>query len=164
MRIFNPDIDRLAALLLPTFLRTRFNYALTRALLQPVSTLLDVFNANRSRNLYNLSHNGQVCYLRALLNDTFDVSLRRIIIDDTMRYDWSWIYPEATDRPMWLAPIAIGTVRIASEQYTNDEGTDFTIIVPSDISRDIIPQMISLVNYYKLAGKRYSIIFTDEQD
>ena len=159
MRIFQIDIDRLTALLLPTFLRSRFTFAWVRAMLQPVSSLLDRFNSNRSRNLYNLTHNGQVCYLRALLNDSFDVSQRRIKIDDTARYDWTWIYTEAADRPLWL-----GVVPVASEQYTGDEGTDFTVIVPAEISRDIVPQMISLVNYYKLAGKRYSIIFSDEQN
>ncbi len=154
MRLFQIDIDRLIALLLPTFLRTRINFALVRAMVQPVATLLDRLNANRTTNLYNLGHNGQVCYLRTLLNDAFDVSQRRIRIDDTVRYDWTWIYPEDTDRPLWLE-----VVPIASEQFTGDEGTDFTVIVPADIDRSITPQMISLINYYKLAGKRYSIQF-----
>jgi hypothetical protein len=154
MRLFQIDIDRLASLLLPTFLRTRIIFAFVRAMIQPVSTLLDKFNSNRTNNLYDLGHNGQVCYLRALLNDSFDTDLRRIRIVDTERFDWTFIYPEATDRPLWL-----NIVEVASEDFTGDDATDFSVIVPAGISQTVKPQMISLINYYKLTGKRYSIIF-----
>lgn len=154
MRLFQIDIDRLVSLLLPTFLRTRFNFVFVRAMVQPVYTILDKFRANREANLYKIGHNGQVCYLQAVLNDAFDTDLRRIRIGDTERMNWTFIYPEAADHPLWLE-----TVAVASEAFTSDEGTDFAVVVPSDISQDLKPQMISLVNYYKLAGKRYSIIF-----
>ncbi|HBL74255.1 MAG TPA: hypothetical protein DD458_03410 [Prolixibacteraceae bacterium] len=122
-------------------------------MVQPLSTILDKFRANREANLYKLGHNGQVCYLQAILNDAFDTSLRRIRIGDTERMNWTFIYPDASDHPLWLE-----TVQVASEAFTSDEGTDFAVVVPSEISQDLKPQMISLVNYYKLAGKRYSII------
>ena len=154
MRIFEIDINRLVMLLIPTFLRKRVVFAFARAMVQPVYSLMSRFEANREANLYNMHHNGQICYLRAVLNDAFDMEQRRIRIDDSERYDWTFVYPEATDRPLWLE-----TVLIASEAFTADEGTDFTVTVPDDLSRAIIPQMISLVNYYKLAGKRYSIVF-----
>jgi hypothetical protein len=154
MRLFQIDIDRLVSLLLPTFLRTRIDFVFVRAMFQPVSTVLDRFNINRSGNLYNLGHNGQICYLRALLNDAFDTDLRRISVDDIERYDWVYIYPESADRPVWL-----DTVVIASEDFTGDTATDFVVTVPADINQSVKPQMISLINYYKLAGKRYSIIF-----
>lgn len=154
MRLFEIDINRLVVLLLPTFLRGKELFAFARAMVQPVYSLMGWFEVNRQANLYNLKHNGQVCYLRAVLNDAFDMQLRRIRLEDSERLDWVFVYPEAADRPLWL-----DTVVIASEAFTSDEGTDFTVIVPSDLSRAIIPQMISLVNYYKLAGKRYSIVF-----
>ena len=154
MTLFQIDIDRLATLLLPTFLRTRINFAFVRAMLQPVDTALDSFNSSRTNNLYNLNHNGQVCHLRGMMNDYFDVDLRRIRIEDTVRYGWLFVYPESADRPLWLE-----TVSVASDAFTSDEGADFTVIVPADISRDMKPRMISLINYYKLAGKRYAIIF-----
>lgn len=154
MRLFQINIDRLVLLLLPTFLRTPMIFAVVRAMVQPVYTLLDLFNSNRTSNLYNLGHNGQVCYLRAMLNDVFDTDQRRIRISDTERYDWTFIYPEAADNPLWL-----DTVVIASEDFTGDDASDFSVIVPEGISQAIRPQMISLINYYKLVGKRYSIIF-----
>jgi hypothetical protein len=160
MRLFQIDINRLVVLLLPTFLRTRINFAFARAMIQPVDTMMDWFNATREANLYNLKHNGQTCYLRAVLNDIFDTELRRIRIGDSERFDWTYIYPEATDRPLWLSPIDTGiTVLLASEAFTSDEGTDFSVIIPPGIPKAIRPQLISVINYYKLAGKRYSILF-----
>lgn len=154
MRLFEIDINRLVVLLIPTFLRNKINFAFVRAMVQPVYSLMSRFEANRQANIYNIGHNGQVCYLRAVLNDAFDMELRRIRLEDSARYDWTFVYPEAADQPLWLE-----TVLIASEAFTGDEGTDFTVICPGDLSRAIVPQMISLLNYYKLAGKRYSIIF-----
>lgn len=154
MRLFEIDINRLVLLLMPTFLRQRINFAFARAMVQPVYSLMGWFEANRQANLYNLKHNGQVCYLRAMLNDAFDNELRRIRIEDSERWDWTFIYPEETDRPLWLE-----TVLIASDAFTTDEGTDFMVIVPAQLGTVIRPQMISLLNYYKLAGKRYSILF-----
>jgi len=163
MRLFEIDINRLVVLLMPTFLRKRFNFALVRAMIQPVSTVMSLFEANRGANLYNMKHNGQVCYLRAVLNDAFDVEQRRIRIEDSERWDWTFIYQETEDKPLWLAlRQAQEPVLIASDAFTTDEGTDFMVIVPGfdELSqRAIRPQMISLVNYYKLAGMRYSIIF-----
>ena len=154
MRLFQIDIDRLVLLLLPTFLRTQITYLFVRAMVQPVSTLLGLFGINRSGNLYNLGHNGQVCYLRAMLNDAFDTDLRRIRIEDTERFDWTFIFTESEDRPVWL-----DTIVIASEEFIGEDSTDFTVIVPAGIDQSVKPQMISLINYYKLVGKRYSIIF-----
>jgi len=152
MKLF--DINRLVVLLIPTFLRKRFNFALVRAMVQPVSTVMSLFEANRQANLYNLNHNGQVCKLRAVLNDAFDVEQRRIRIEDSERWDWTFVYQESEDKPLWL-----DTLLIASDAFTSDAGTDFTVVVPASLGEAIRPQMISLVNYYKLAGKRYSIIF-----
>lgn len=154
MTQFRIDIDRLVTLLLLPDLRVRFNFIFVRAMVQPVASLLDKFKLNRSNNLYDLEHNGQVCYLRSMLNDWFDPSERRITIEDTVRYNWTFIYPEAADQPLWLE-----TVPVASEAYTSDEGVDFTVNVPAELGTGIKPRMISLINYYKLAGKRYAINF-----
>jgi len=154
MRLFLIDIDRLVSLLLPTFLRKQFTFALVRAMTQSVYTLLDLFSTNRSANLYSLGHNGQACYLRAMLNDAFDTALRRIRIEDTERYDWAFVFTESEDKPLWL-----DTVVIASEEFIGEDSTDFTVIVPAGIDQTVKPQMISQINYYKLVGKRYSIIF-----
>jgi hypothetical protein len=154
MRLFQIDMDRLALLLLPTFVRTVTVYVAVRAMLQPIATLLDKFNKNRESNLYNIGHNGQECKLRAMLNDVFDPVQRRITIEDTDRYEFTFVYREAADRPVWL-----NTVEVASEGYTSFIATDFTVTVPQGIPRSVRPQMISLINYYKLTGIRYSIKF-----
>ena len=153
MRLFQINWDRLVLLLLPIQLRVAVNFVLFRAMIQPVTTLHTIFLASRTDNLYKLQHNGQVCYLRAMLNDSFDISKRRIDIEDTGRNDWTFVYSESTNKPLLLE-----TVIVASEHLTDDEGTDFTVIVPSEFNRQQ-SQIISLVNYYKLAGKRYSIVY-----
>jgi len=153
MRLFRTNWDRLVLLLLPIQLRVAVNFVLFRAMIQSIYTLNDRFLANRTDNLYKLKHNGQVCYLRAMLNDSFDITNRRIMIEDTGRNDWTFVYNEAQNKPLLLE-----TVIIVSEHLTNDEGTDFTVKVPAEFS-PLQSQIISLVNYYKLAGKRYSIVF-----
>lgn len=154
MQLFRIDWDRFVLLLLPIRLRVTELFVMARAIIQPVMSVHSRFMLNRADNLYKMSHNGQVCHLRAMLNDTFDTQLRRITIEDTRRYDWTFVYKENADKPLLLE-----TVVIASEQFTTGEGTDFTVFVPSSISFSVKPQMISLINFYKLAGKRYSIIF-----
>lgn len=154
MRLFLIDWDRLVLLLLPIRLRAIELFVIARAMVQPISTLYSRLMLNREGNKYKMSHNGQVCYLRKMLNDTFDTELRRITIEDTERYEWTLVYRELMDKPVLL-----DTVVISSEQFTSDEGTDFTVFVPATMNRNIRAQMISLINFYKLAGKRYSIIY-----
>jgi len=84
----------------------------------------------------------------------FDTAQRRITVEDTERYEFTYVYREAADRPVWL-----NTVEVASEGYTTGTGTDFTVTVPQAISQSVRPQMISLINYYKVTGIRYSIKF-----
>lgn len=154
MKLFQINFNNLTIQLLPTFMRQPVVMAFVRAAMQPVFTLVDRFNISRNNNIYNLQHNGQRCYLRSMLNDAFDPDQRRITIDDTIAYDWLYIYPESADQPLWLE-----TRLIASLQYTGIEGTDFTVFCNGACSVGSRPQMVALLNYYKLAGKRYSIIF-----
>lgn len=153
---FRIDIDRLTVLLLPTFMRTAIVYALARAMVQPLSTLQGMFASHRASNLYNAGHNGQTCHLRGMLNDAFDPLLRRITIDDTERHEFMFVYHETDDKPLW-AEKEPAAVLLVSERYATGEGVDFAATVPGDISIAARPQMVSMLNYYKLAGKRYTI-------
>jgi hypothetical protein len=111
----------------------------------------------REAKLYDLMITPQVCYLERLLRDRFDYVQRRIEIEDAVWYGPVFIFQQAELQPQWLytasesQPIFI---------FTNGEAgqlrDDFVIKVPLDIVFDE-SEMRSLVNIFKLAGKRYKI-------
>lgn len=148
---YNININKLTALLTPTFLRKERHLAWLRALHYPLNGLADRFNFNRNENLYNLAHNGQVCYLRKVLNDRFDVSQRRIEIADGNRYKRPYIYTDGERKPKFL-----GTMYLRDDADYGDTGLDFLVLVPSDLKYNSY-EMRALVDFYKLASKRYKI-------
>ena len=84
MSVFDVDFSStgLPKYLVPVRLRQSKMLAWLQALVSPVSYLYGLFGINRKNNLYDLSRNGQVCYLQAALNDVFDATYRRIFITD----------------------------------------------------------------------------------
>lgn len=95
MRLFQIDYRRLVVLLLPTFLRRSRMYAFLTGMVFGVEELHRRFTRSRDANLLRLRRNGQVCYLRALLNDELDAVQRRIRLDDASQPgEWVMIYDE----------------------------------------------------------------------
>ena len=82
MSVYDVKIKRLALLLLPTALRKPLVAAFMQSAVQGCSVLHGEFMRWRDDKDYRLWHNGQVCHLRAVLNDTFDQTERRITVDD----------------------------------------------------------------------------------
>lgn len=148
---YNLDINKLTALLTPTFLRKEKFLAWLRALHFPLIKVLDDFNFNRNENLYNLAHNGQVCYLRGALNDRFDRNQRRIKIADGNRYQRQYIYTRAEQKPRYL-----GKIYLYDRADYGDTGVDFIVLIPKGLSYNTY-EMKALVDFYKLASKRYKI-------
>ena len=145
------DYNRLAVMLLPTFLRRDRMTAWLRSLLTPVSSLYDDWFAFRLRNIYQLAHNGQVVYLRAALNDSFDPSDRRIQIIDGNKFKRKFIYTNPEQKPRFLGMIFINR----SADFA-DTGVDFIVAVPNDLMFNQV-DMDALINFYKIASKRYKI-------
>lgn len=84
-------------LLLPTFLRRPRIYAFLSAMVFGIEELHRQFTRQRDANLLRCRRNGQVCYLRALLNDELDPVQRRITLDDASQPgEWVMIYDEKT--------------------------------------------------------------------
>ena len=106
----------------------------------------------RSDNLYKLAHNSQICYLRKALNDRFDPSLRRIEISSGNAFTRQYIYTDGEQKPKWL-----GTMYLHGDEDYEDTGVDFIVKVPTDLVFSIYA-MTALVDFYKLASKRYKII------
>jgi hypothetical protein len=76
MGFFDIDYNVKAWQSLPVRLRQAVQYAWLKVLVSPVVYLAGLFKVNRDANLYELAHDGQVCFLEAVLNDTFDPVVR----------------------------------------------------------------------------------------
>lgn len=148
---YNLDINKLTALLTPTFLRKEKFLARLRALHFPLIKVIDDFNFHRNENLYNLTHNGQVCHLRKVLNDRFDVSARRIKITDGNRYKREYIYTLGEQKPRYL-----GKMYLRQNTDYSDTGVDFIVLIPRGLIYNEY-EMKALIEFYKLASKRYKI-------
>jgi hypothetical protein len=159
--IFEINYKRLALLLLPTFLRRDVIVAFLRAMTMPAVTLYDLFMSNRKNNLYKLKMNGQVCYLRRVLNDAFPSANGAIQIESSKSVG-GWQYAWDKDYDPYLRYLLIadeGTIfRDKSAILQSVNG--FIVSVPRALhSVNNDAKLRSLLNAYKLLGKSYTIIY-----
>lgn len=178
--VFNISYKRLVVLLLPTFLRQSLVFILLASLTRPIVKLYDTFKVARQQNIDRINQTGQVCYLRGMLNNTFDPTLRRIRIDDGNVADWQILYKEETfndvdhGQPLYVKSASNivtdvlgnkllllgndGVVMVVKRGDVGAIGFDFFVKIPTAL-RGIADenQIKALVNYYKLASKRYEI-------
>ena len=151
---YSVDYRRLALLLTPTFLRKPVLNAVLYALIKPIETLHFIWSRFREDNIYKLEKTGQVCYLRGALNDVFDPDLRRIYIDGSGgNAEKTFIYTPAENQTKYL-----GTLYLRASLEFADNGADFLVFVPSGIVASQSFELRALIDFYKLAGKRYLII------
>ena len=160
-RIYNVDFNRLVLLLTPVFWRKRKFIDFLSALIAPVINLKFDFDIFRRQSIYKVVHNGQVGLLEKVLNDAFDVEQRRIYIIDSVDVDPLYIYTNPEARPVY-----IGTQYVYDNSSFNDADFDFLVIVPISLKpsapldiTNFENKMKALVNYYKLASKRYKIVY-----
>lgn len=109
---------------------------------------------------YRLAHNGQACYLTALINDFFDPELRRIyILEDDMVNGGSIIYRRSEDNARHTPLRASGRAYIINRRgFGGTSGLDFWICVPSELSTRIdIYRLRAIVKAYRLTSKRFEI-------
>lgn len=161
--MFEVDFRKLVVLLLPTFWRERKFIAWLYSLVAPVRTIHYNFMQLRERHWYDLQHNGQVCYLEKALNDSFDNELRRIEIGEGSSTEQTYIYTHAENRPVYLS-----VYYLQSRAEIKKISIDFVVKIPQDVyerekqtqedGKDRFFNIEDVVNYYKLAGKRYEII------
>ncbi|SDC52234.1 hypothetical protein [Williamwhitmania taraxaci] len=174
-KVYEVDFKRLVVLLLPTFLRKPLLYALLKAMARPVVSTHTAFMAARRQALYKANHTGQVCYLRGCLNDAFDAEQRRLYISDAESLGWCILYkketfpPEGKGKPIILTVGAKqsktlvfadgkGARFVSKQGSVGAVGADFAVMVPMALRGRIDEsRIVSLVNFYKLASKRYMI-------
>jgi hypothetical protein len=163
-KIFEINYKRLALLLLPTFLRRDVLVAFLRAMTAPVVTLYNLSVINRKNNLYRLRMNGQVCYLRKVLNDAFPYADGTIRIEDekiTGRWSYAWDIDNAKGAVLLAHDLSAGQVtKIWDREAIMDKVNNFVVVCPKKIHNDNNNIKIkSILNTYKLLSKSYRIIY-----
>ena len=155
--MFQLDYQRLIAMLLPFSLRKEIMLAWLNTLLSPVKGLYIDFLKYRNQANYKMEHNGQVVYLQKVLNDRFDPDDKRIRIRDGSKYDSVYVFRANENKVQYL-----NKIYLYDHLSYGDTGADFQVYVPADIpiweKSSLKVELRSLLNYYKLAGKRYKLI------
>lgn len=159
-----PMIKDLAAQLLRTVDQIAWLYCLCH----PLTELYDLFKLFRSDAIYKLDHNCQICYLVAVLNDSFDPELRRIRLENIQVVEPLNFYEPVENEDIYFyedvpedAPVYF---------YGDDDGistgADFTVMVPADLQpgtpealNAFLIKMKGEIDYYKLYCKAYQIFF-----
>lgn len=158
---YNVNVRKLALLLLPTFLRRPLLVALTCAAVSPLGYIHNLFAKFRGATSYTLTHNGQACYLRAVLNDYFDEGLRRITVTDpASSAGLLLIYHRQTDREV-LVPIRSSdrTMLISGRGFGGASSIDFVVNIPIELRGLDEVRLKAVVNTYKLVSKRFAISY-----
>lgn len=169
--IFDINFDKWIASMLPTFLRRRRLFAFCRALCSPFylgeAGIYTRFLQVRGDHIYRLSHNGQVCYLRAALNSAFGLK-KGFEIDDAEDYNGEWIYAKDPTMPHQLLAVdeqknplqAEGepppehpTPLLADEAMLNAPRNSFIVRVPGNIYATQLDMVKAIVEQYKLPSK-----------
>lgn len=161
MSKYDIHIKRLGLLLLPTFLRRPLLASLLYAVLTPLGYLHTRFMLFRQDATYRLGHNGQVCHLRAVLNDTFDPELRRITITDTAQnIGVLFVYLREEARAVLVPQRETGTTQLVNRRgFGGVSGYDFIVNVPLTLRGLDESRLKAVVNTYKLVSKRFAISY-----
>lgn len=168
--------------MLPTFLRRRRIFAFCRALCSPlycgVEGLYNRFLQKRGDHIFSLSHNGQVCYIRAALNYAFGLS-KGFEIDDADSYQGEWVF--AKDASMTQQLTAVDEHRnpeLAGEETSpdypmpllSDEAkltmahNSFIVRVPSNIYTTQLDKVKAIVDRYRLPSKTPIYVITNSSN
>lgn len=164
---YSVDFYRLVLQLLPTFLRQPLIFGLLRAAVIGLLAVYKAFIAHRNGNIYRLTHNGQVCYLRAVLNDAYKSRYGRFDIL-TIERNGDWLYAitetgtqirlassenQLNDAGKYVDDNAKVPV-LANELMLNAEQNNFIVSVPADLYQTSLADIAALVDKYKLISKR----------
>ena len=158
-KTFNVDFRKLALLLTPIFWRKVLYLDYVYSFIEPIKRLHYDFTNFRAASIYKIKHNGQVIILEKVLNDAFDAIPRRIYISDSSQNDPIYLYTTAENKPVYF-----GENYLYDFSAFQSVDTDFIVYFPVSMkpfnSFDLINfenKIKGLINYYKLASKRYVI-------
>lgn len=165
MSVFTVDFDRWVALMLPTFMRKKRLFAFIRALCSPAYLgsmgIYRRFLAARSDHIFRLTYNGQVCHLRAALNERFGLAYG-FEIADAMDYEGEWQYAKDAEMARQLMAVAEGNAKradgrltplLADEARLNMAMNAFIVYVPSAIYDTRLEEVKAVVEQFRLPSK-----------
>jgi len=166
-KIFRIDWFRFVTLLTPPFLRKIKQVGFVFSLIKPLEDFSIVFRRFREESIYRVTHNGQVYSLENVLNDEYDPEERRIFIEDSFSIEGTYVFPEEDERPVIInSETSDEILYIYSEESIRASAFDFVVNIPSDLrptnevnERNFLIQASGLIDIYKLASKRYEIIW-----
>jgi hypothetical protein len=166
--MFEIDLKRFVLQLLPSFYRQPLIFGLLRAAIVGLQEVYNQFSEARAAHIYRLSHNGQVCYLRAVLNDAYQSPTGVKFDILTVERDGEWLYAITEDGShiTLAAPEdsfddngkyqddSTAVPVLTSEEKLTAQQNDFVVTVPSDLYQSNLTEIAALVDKYKLISKR----------
>lgn len=159
------DYNKLAVLLLPTFLRQPILMSLARILIVPLQRLHDEHHAARAERMYQLRHTSQICHIKDALNREFavgnyastpDYAAGFEIEDINAIGDWVMTYDEVPA----FADVHTMTkdddyFLVYDEAIITQATQSFIVYVPKEIEFNTsLPKVRAIVEQYRLASRR----------
>jgi hypothetical protein len=138
--------------------------AWVKVLVSPSVFLHNAFNNYVNSERYKLSFNSQVIYLEHRLNDALDTNQRRIYIADTLdaQVIQTVIYRKTDRQPSSLifrkTDNAGANRAIIWRKDDLNYDADFVVFIPIALNTEgSIREIKNIVNYYRVAGRRFVI-------
>lgn len=158
MKVFEINFNNLVVHFLPMGLRKQDAIAWLRALVKPIATIHIQFINYRRASLYKIEHTPQVFSLEQVLNDAFDVQLRRIFIGDGAYRDGVYFYNPEEQKPVaFYDPEENAPVHFYDGSQLFSLDTDFVVTVPFELTASQEIRMRSLIDFYRLPDKTYNV-------
>jgi hypothetical protein len=142
---FYIDFNKLVIWLLPTVLRKPKILAYLNGLVTPLKMLYNSFLIARHSNIIEVITTPQVYALEMTLNDLYDVTERRIYIEDDEIEPTIFLHPENENRTVFL-PVFLPI----------EGGSDFVVKCPL-ILLQFDNAIKSVVTKYKLPSKKFRL-------
>ena len=160
------DYNKLAVLLLPTFLRQPLLMSLARILMVPLQRLHDEHHAARDERMYQLRHTSQICHIKDALNrefavgnydpttpdytEGFEIEDINAIGDWVMTYDevpaFADVHTMAEDDDYLL---------VYDEPIITQATQSFIVYVPKALDFNAsLPKVRAIVDLYRLASRK----------
>lgn len=163
---FELNIGRLIEMLLPELLRKSRHLAWLNSLLKPLKETHEAFVLYRHEFNKSLRYNGQVIILENLLNNIFDSQDRGIVVKtNPSGVAQVYLFNKNDNQPVYVAKKSEDQpVYIYQKNENILQVWDFEVIVPDGIlTSEQESQLKSIVNKYKLDGKRPQFLYQSNQ-
>ncbi len=159
------DYNKLAVLLLPTFLRQPLLMSLIRVLMTSTQRLHDEHHKARNERMYQLQHTSQICHIKDALNREFCVGNYAITPDYTKGFeiedinaigDWVMTYDEVPAFADVHTMVKDDDYTLVYDKAIIAQATQsFIVYVPKELDlNNSLPKVRAIVEQYRLASRR----------